>query len=198
MRRERSNLMIAFTDLARDKIRETVDGAGVECVGIRLRAQKLGRHTFRYMLHLLKTEDLEEGDVIVDAGPFKTHLDPHSAEWTKEAKVDFITGDGGSGFKIDNPAAVPNWEDPVAAKVQKIIDEKLSPGLGEHGGWLELVRVDGDTAYVEFGGGCQGCSGARDTLKNGIEQAITQEVPEIHRVVDETDHAAGGAPYMGE
>jgi Fe/S biogenesis protein NfuA len=189
--------MIAFTDLARDKIRETVDGAGAECVGIRVRAHKFGRHTFRYMLHLLKTEDLEEGDVVVDMGPFKAHLDPRSAELTKDAKVDFITGDGDGGFRIDNPAAKPFWEDPIAAKVQKVIDDKLSPGLGEHGGWLELVRVEGDTAYVEFGGGCQGCAGARDTLKNGIEQAITQEVPEIQQVIDETDHTAGGAPYMG-
>lgn len=189
--------MITFSEIARDKIRETLDGAGAECVGIRVRAHMLGRHTFRYMLHLMRKEDLEEGDVVVDAGPFKAHVDPHSAELTKDATVDFVTMDEGGGFKINNPAAEQVWEDPIAAKVQKIIDDKLSPSLGEHGGWLELVRVEGDTAYVEFGGGCQGCSGARDTLKNGIEQAITQEVPEIQHVVDETDHAAGGAPYMG-
>ncbi len=188
--------MITFTDTARDKIHEIIDGAGEECVGLRMRAHKIGRYTFRYQLHLLKKEDLEEEDVAVDAGPFNAHLDPQSAEWMKGATVDFITADGGSGFKIDNPAAEPSWDDPVAAKVQKVIDEKLLPALGQHGGWLELVRVDGDTAYVQLGGGCQGCAGAQETVKQGIEMAITQDVPEIKRVVDETDHKAGGAPYM--
>lgn len=190
--------MITFTDTAREKIRETVDRAGSECVGIRLRAHRLGRHTFRYQLHLLRREDLEQGDVVVDTGSFKAHFDPQTVEWTNEATIDFVTGADGEGFRIDNPAATPQWEDPVAVKVQKVIDEKLSPALGGHGGWLELVRVEGDTAYVEFGGGCQGCAGARETLKFGIEQAIVQEVPEIKHVVDETDHAAGAAPYYTE
>jgi Fe/S biogenesis protein NfuA len=33
------------------------------------------------------------------------------------------------------------------------------------------------------------------TLKDGIETAILQEVPEIKRVLDDTDHASGSNPY---
>jgi len=184
-----------FTDIARDKISEIVGNAGAECAGVRVRAHKLGRHTFRYQFHLVRNEDLQAGDVVVDTGAFKTHIDPQSAEWLKGATVDFITVDGNSGFKIENPAARPVWDDPVAARVQKVIDEKLLPALGEHGGWLELVRVDGDTAYIQLGGGCQGCASANETLKYGIESAITQDVPEIKHVVDDTDHDAGTTPY---
>jgi Fe/S biogenesis protein NfuA len=33
------------------------------------------------------------------------------------------------------------------------------------------------------------------TLKQGIESAILGEVPEIKRVLDDTDHAGGTNPY---
>jgi Fe/S biogenesis protein NfuA len=58
-----------------------------------------------------------------------------------------------------------------------------------------LDRVEGDTAYVHLGGGCQGCSSASFTLSQGIESVITTEVAEIEHVVDETDHGAGSQPF---
>ena len=33
------------------------------------------------------------------------------------------------------------------------------------------------------------------TLKEGIETAILEEVPEIKRVLDNTDHESGSTPY---
>ena len=40
--------------------------------------------------------------------------------------------------------------------------------------------------------GCQGCGGARMTLRNGVERAIRERVPEVGAITDVTDHAAGG------
>jgi len=111
--------------------------------------------------------------------------------------VDFVDDETGRGFQIDNPAARPTWNDPIAQKVQKVIDDTLGPALAQHGGWVELVTVEGDCAHVELGGGCQGGAGARATLKNGIESVIVRDVPEIKRVVDDTDHGAGATPYPG-
>jgi Fe/S biogenesis protein NfuA len=51
------------------------------------------------------------------------------------------------------------------------------------------------TAYVLFGGGCQGCGLVDVTLKQGVEVIIREAVPEITAVVDTTDHAAGTNPY---
>ena len=64
-----------------------------------------------------------------------------------------------------------------------------------HGGMARLAGVEGDTAYVRLGGGCQGCGMATVTLDQGIESAILAAVPEVKRVVDVTDHAAGESPY---
>ncbi len=187
--------MITLTEAAQQKIAEFVKEAGDECRGVRVRAARVGKYTFRYQIHLVRAEDLEESDTTMDLDGFVVVVDPQSDEWMDGSTVDFLTIDSGSGFQIDNPAATPVWDDPVAKKVQQVIDEKVTPVVGSHGGWVELDRVDGDTAFVHLGGGCQGCSSASFTLSQGIESVITQEVAEIEHVVDETDHTAGDQPF---
>jgi Fe/S biogenesis protein NfuA len=187
--------MITVTDEAKEKLAEYVSEAGEECRGIRIRAAKVGKYTFRYQIHLVRDQDMEDQDTQVDLGDFSVVLDSQSTEWMEGATVDFKTMDYGSGFEIDNPAATPDWDDPVAQKVQQVIDEKVLPTVGSHGGWVELDRVEGDTAYVQLGGGCQGCASASFTLSQGIANVITSEVEEIEHVVDETDHGSGTQPY---
>jgi Fe/S biogenesis protein NfuA len=187
--------MLSFTDNAKTKVREFVDGAGDECIGLRIRAAKVGKFTFRYQIQLVRNQDTADDDRRVDEEGFSVYLDPQSAEWLEGAAIDFLTTDTGAGFQIDNPASNPSWDDPVAQKVQEILDHQVVPALGSHGGWVELDRVEGDTAYVRLGGGCQGCASATFTLKEGIESVITKEVPEISKVEDVTDHEQGQNPY---
>lgn len=187
--------MITLTEAAQEKIAEFVKEAGEECRGVRIRAGRVGKYTYRYQIHLVRDQDLEDNDTTIDLDGFVVVVDPQSDEWMDGSTIDFLTLDSGSGFQIENPAATPDWDDPVAQKVQKVIDEKVTPVVGSHGGWVELDRVEGDTAYVHLGGGCQGCSSASFTLSQGIESVITQEVTEIEHVVDETDHAAGEQPF---
>ena len=59
-----------------------------------------------------------------------------------------------------------------------------------------LVSVEGDTAFLQLGGGCQGCGMATVTLRQGIEVAIMEAIPEIKHVIDVTDHASGENPYF--
>jgi Fe/S biogenesis protein NfuA len=60
---------------------------------------------------------------------------------------------------------------------------------------VTLVDVRDGTAYMRFGGGCQGCAAVDVTLKQGVEQAVREAVPEIGAIVDVTDHEAGANPY---
>jgi len=187
--------MISLTETARQKIGEFVAEAGAECRGVRIRAARVGSYTFRYQIHLLREADIEAADTRVPFAGFTVFLDPQTAEWMDGSTIDYLTLDTGAGFQIDNPAASPHWEDPICQKVQKVIDEKVTPVVGSHGGWVELDRVEGDTAYVRLGGGCQGCASASFTLSQGIASVITSEVEEIKHVVDETNHHAGNQPY---
>ena len=84
----------------------------------------------------------------------------------------------------------------VARRVMAVLDREVNPSIASHGGHAELAGIEGATAYLRLGGGCQGCGMATVTLSQGIEVAITQAVSEIDRVVDVTDHASGTNPYF--
>jgi Fe/S biogenesis protein NfuA len=84
----------------------------------------------------------------------------------------------------------------VARHVIAVLDHDVNPSIASHGGHAELAGIEGTTAYLRLGGGCQGCGMATVTLSQGIEVAITQAVPEIESVVDVTDHASGTNPYF--
>jgi Fe/S biogenesis protein NfuA len=83
----------------------------------------------------------------------------------------------------------------VEEKITMLLDEEINPSLAMHGGFAQLERVEGDTAYVIMGGGCQGCGLAQLTLTEGIKAQIENRIPEIREVVDVTDHASGTNPF---
>ena len=108
-----------------------------------------------------------------------------------------------AGLTIDNPnmpsPAIPHGggslEGPVAQQLQTLLDTQINPAIAGHGGWAQLVAVEGDTVQLSLGGGCQGCDMAQVTLRQGIEVAIRESIPEIVNVIDVTDHASGENPY---
>jgi Fe/S biogenesis protein NfuA len=190
--------MITLTDTAKNKINEFVAEADDDCIGVRVLAAKVGRHTFRYQLQLTRDQDLIDRDTRIEFEGFSVVLDEQTAELMAGATLDYLTLETGEGFEINNPASDPGWEDPLYRKVQEVIDQKVLPVVGAHGGWVELDRIEGDTAFVSLGGGCQGCSSAGFTLTAGIESAICQGVAEIEHVVDVTDHESGRQPFYKE
>lgn len=85
--------------------------------------------------------------------------------------------------------------DEIKARVQKVIDDMINPGVASHGGFVQLIDFQDHTAYIRMGGGCQGCGSADVTLKQGITRIIRDEVPEVVEVLDATDHGGGQNPY---
>jgi len=187
--------MVTFTETARQKVREYMDMAENKSSGVRITAHRQGRHHFRYELALVFDGETAAADVVVDQDLFNVYLEPQSAEWIEGTNVDYVSEVTGAGFVFNNPQADVHWDDPLAQRVQQVIDERVAPSLAGHGGWIELLKVEGDAAIIQFGGGCQGCGMSQMTLKDGIEAAIMEEVPEILRVLDNTDHEAGTSPY---
>ncbi len=86
-------------------------------------------------------------------------------------------------------------DDELFGRVQDVINTLINPGVAGHGGFVRLLGVEKDTAYVQLGGGCHGCGMATFTLKQGVEKTILQHVPEIKHVEDATDHSSGVNPY---
>jgi Fe-S cluster biogenesis protein NfuA len=83
----------------------------------------------------------------------------------------------------------------IRSRVQHVLDTRINPAVAMHGGYVGLIDVQGNTVFIQMGGGCQGCGMADVTLKQGIEVEIRASVPEVGEILDTTDHAAGRNPY---
>jgi len=185
--------MITVTEAARNKILELLAAEGREGLALRFAIDGRGPGGFQYRLGFVAPEEKRADDQVVDAGAFQFYVDPESAKNLSGTSVDYLETATESGFKIDNPN--PLWSDPRALAVQKVLDEEINPAVASHGGWVTLLDVREETAYIALGGGCQGCGMADVTLKQGIEVRIREMVPEIREIVDTTDHAGGTNPF---
>ena len=72
----------------------------------------------------------------------------------------------------------------VEARVRRALDE-VRPYLASHGGSVELLRVEGGTAYLRLEGSCHGCPASTLTLRSSIEEAVRRHTPELEGVVAE-------------
>lgn len=186
--------MLTITESAKKQIASIVEAQGRQ--GDHLRIGIIGRSAgdFRYTMNLIEEGQENAGDVAVESDSFKVFIDSQSAPNMEGATIDYIdNGMHGSGFKIENPN--PLWTDPVALRVQEVIDSQINPNLASHGGMVDLLDIQESVAYVRLGGGCQGCGMVDVTLRHGIEALLREAVPEITQVMDSTDHASGNNPY---
>lgn len=189
--------MITVTELARKKVLEVQDSTGRRGDGLRVTVKNGGTPGVEYALDFVAPGEGRTDDVLIDLGEFKIHVDPASAPFLEAASVDFVDGLQGSGFKIEAPNSGPKKPSgPLAEAIDKVIAEKINPAIASHGGWVQLVGLEGTTAYLQLGGGCQGCGMVNVTLKQGIEVMIKDAVPEITQILDTTDHAGGKNPYF--
>lgn len=69
---------------------------------------------------------------------------------------------------------------------EKIIEiiNKLKPFLINDGGNIEFVKYENQIVYIKMMGACANCHMLDLTLKEGIEAAIQEEVPEVLEVVN--------------
>lgn len=92
---------------------------------------------------------------------------------------------------MSNETTAGNEQDrKIEEAVRKLFEEQINPALQSHGGFAKLVKVENRNVYVELGGGCRGCPGARMTMRSGIEAYVREVAPEVDEVLDITDHHA--------
>lgn len=69
----------------------------------------------------------------------------------------------------------------IVLRIKAIID-KVRPFLISDGGNLEFVKYEDNIVYVKLTGSCQDCPMLDVTLKDGIEELIINEIPEVKEV----------------
>ena len=69
----------------------------------------------------------------------------------------------------------------IELKIIALID-KIRPFLISDGGNLEYIKFEKGIVYVRLTGACKDCSMIDITLKDGIEEMIVNEIPEVKEV----------------
>lgn len=189
-----SDTLVTVSEFARGKVLELMRAEGQSDVALRFGVAGRGPGGFQYKLGFVSIAEQAADDVVIDAGDgLKILIDPKSSDILKGTTIDFVDGPEGQGFRIDNPN--PLWSDPLSQAIQKVFDDEINPQVASHGGWVSLLEVKDDVAYIQLGGGCQGCGMVDVTLKQGIEVVLKERIPQIREIVDTTDHAGGNNPY---
>ena len=188
--------MIEITETAEKAIKDLLQDESKSGMSLRIQIVGRGPGGFQYAVRFVPEEDQSADDEAVQYDGFKVLVDPETVPNFKDSTLDYKEDDLQRGFLIDNPN--PVWKNADAQAVQELLDTKINPGLAAHGGFVALLDYKDDTAYITFGGGCQGCGLVDVTLKDGIEVAIQEALPQVKKVVDTTDHSSGKNPFYSD
>ena len=158
---------------------------------------------FSYDLSLHELSAVDADDAVYEAGGLTVIVPADSVVNLTGATLDVPANPLQGGLVIRNPNR-PDMADridlseagSVAERLQDLLNNHVNPSLAAHGGYVELIKVEENKAFLLMGGGCQGCTMSAATLHQGVAAIITQHVPEIVDVIDVTDHAAGENPFF--
>jgi len=73
-------------------------------------------------------------------------------------------------------------QEQIVENIVEVMEQYVTPSVAQHGGEVNFVSFENGTVLVELSGACSGCAGSTMTLKHGIEQMLTQLVPEVSAV----------------
>jgi len=84
----------------------------------------------------------------------------------------------------------------LSGAAQRILDAEVNPAIAAHRGHVVVDSVGGGWVRIRLEGGCQGCSLAEVTIRQGIEPLLRARLPGLTGVADVTNHEAGADPFF--
>ena len=100
-----------------------------------------------------------------------------------------LVGPGGQPLESASAAG-------LADQVRDVLDREINPIIAAHRGHATLVAIEDGWVRLRLEGGCQGCSLAEVTVRQGIEPLLRARVPGVVGLADVTDHSAGKDPFF--
>src|SRR2546421_3286060 len=100
------------------------------CLRVAIAGRRGGQ--FVYELDLVAPEDAPPGDIVVHTTGLRILVEPGSATNLEGAAIDLDPSALGGALRIDNPNE--GWRDPVAARIQEVLDRQINPSVAAHGG----------------------------------------------------------------
>jgi Fe-S cluster biogenesis protein NfuA len=94
------------------------------------------------------------------------------------------------------PAGSPPGAADLAEAARRVLDAEVNPAIAAHRGRATVTGADRGWIRIRLEGGCQGCSLAEVTVRQGIEPLLRARLPAMTGLVDVTDHEAGTGPFF--
>jgi len=197
--------IVNVTEAALEKVLELRAGEeDAEQLALRIEVTGVQGVDFSYDLAFEVLSEADAGDVPTHVGAGLTVLTPERDVAKLEgATLDLPGNSNQAGLVLRNPNrpdlgpnAVLDLSGTLEEQVQEVLVKRINPSIAAHGGYAELVRVEGSTVLVKLGGGCQGCGMANATVTAGIEKTLIDVLDGVENVVDITDHTSGENPYF--
>ena len=204
--------LVALTPEAYKVVREAIgqepDPASL-ALWLEVRGVQAG--SFIYDLYFQALSDADQGDARITQEELDIVVPEGSVDRLRGARLEW-SEEGGGGLVLVNPNSpapeevAPNVPpdvlakgitSPLALRVVAVLEQSVNPAIASHGGRADLVALNEEdgTAYLRLSGGCQGCAMSQMTLRQGIETTLLEEVPELTKILDVTDHGSGDNPF---
>ena len=84
----------------------------------------------------------------------------------------------------------------LAEAARRVLDAEVNPAIAAHRGHVTVAGADHGWIRIRLSGGCQGCSLAEVTIRQGIEPLLRARLPAMTGLADVTDHEAGTEPFF--
>ena len=191
--------MIEISKSAQAYLRDLLAKQEHADVGIRVFVTQPGTPHAETCIAYCRPGEEQPDDLAVQYEGFAALIEKRSETYLQGAVVDFQEDRMGGQLTIKAPnARVPSVgpDSPMEDRINYVLHNEINPGLASHGGMVTLLEVvDGNTAILQFGGGCQGCSAVDITLKQGVERSLLAQIPGLVAIRDSTDHTVRENAY---
>ena len=191
--------MIDITETAQTYFHRLIEQQDDEDLALRLSVNHAGTPGASCDLQFCPRGHSMPDDLELEFTGFSLFVAKASTPWLEKAQIDFEEDTTGGQLTIKAPGikgSEPSAGDALEERVGWLLETEINPSLASHGGQVALVEItEKNEVILQFGGGCQGCGMADVTLKQGIEQTLVRNIPEITAVKDVTDHKSGENPY---
>ena len=169
-------------------------------LGLRIDVMAAPGEEFKYDLSFDVVTQEAFTDEVRTIDGLKIIVPQASMEHIRGATLDFSER---QGLLIRNPNKPPSLvieglvsDDELSAQIEAIIGTEINPSLAAHGGFVTFAGHDTQgIAYLTMGGGCHGCSMSKMTMLEGVQTTLVEQIPELLKVRDITDHSTGENPY---
>jgi len=184
---------IDISQKAQDHIKQFLNASSEKIQGVLIIIETKTERKANYSIQFIELSDTPAENISIDFENIPVLVSKEVIPYLEGTEVDL--NDKGELEAFNPNMSITEISGSVEEQIQHVLDEEVNPMVASHGGVVSLLEVKDHNAYLEFGGGCQGCGMIDVTLKQGVEVMIKAQIPDIEAIYDVTDHAGGTNPY---